>query len=189
MPMETSLGAGVRVRVRGEDPSRRSGLARAFLDSGALLVEDEGEAAQVTVWSFAPGVSAPGGLALEPTLALVPRGTALASAFAAGARGAMYDDSAPTRLFAAALAVASGLRVSEEAPPAPSPLSSRETQVLGLLGEGLPTKLVADRLGVSENTVKFHAQQIFQKLGVSSRVEALGVAARQGWVEFGAVVG
>lgn len=51
-------------------------------------------------------------------------------------------------------------------------LSPRELEVLRLLAEGLTNQEIAHRLGLSENTVKFHVQNIYQKLGVSNRTEA-----------------
>lgn len=51
-------------------------------------------------------------------------------------------------------------------------LSDRETDVLSLLAEGLPNSQIARRLHVSENTVKFHLQNIYQRLGVNNRTEA-----------------
>lgn len=174
--------AAVRVRVRGDDEARRARLAGALRAAGARVVEGDEERVEVTVWCTGDmGVTrVPTGS--PATLVVLPRGGALAAALSAGARGALYDDAGPERLLAATVAVAAGLRVLDDAASLPSPLSPRETQVLELFGVGLPSKLVADRLGVSENTVKFHAQQIFAKLGVSNRAEALMSAARRGWV-------
>ena len=62
------------------------------------------------------------------------------------------------------------------------PLTPRELGVLRLLGEGLPNKAVAARLEVSENTVKFHVNAIFGKLGVQSRTEAVVRATRLGLI-------
>lgn len=53
-------------------------------------------------------------------------------------------------------------------------LSAREWVVLGLAAQGLTNPQIAESLSVSENTVKFHLQNIFQKLGVSNRTEAAG---------------
>ncbi len=53
-------------------------------------------------------------------------------------------------------------------------LSAREWAVLELAAKGLTNPQIADSLTVSENTVKFHLQNIFQKLGVSNRTEAAG---------------
>src|SRR4029453_15284631 len=52
-------------------------------------------------------------------------------------------------------------------------LTHRERQVLELLAEGLPNKGIADRLGISDQTVKFHIASIMGKLGASNRVETV----------------
>ncbi|HJU47564.1 MAG TPA: response regulator transcription factor [Gaiellaceae bacterium] len=59
-------------------------------------------------------------------------------------------------------------------------LSPREREVLGLLLEGLPNKLIARRLGISEKTVKSHLTSVFRQLGVTDRVQAALWAERQG---------
>ena len=64
--------------------------------------------------------------------------------------------------------------------PAEPPLTNRERQVLGLLADGLGNKQIAARLGISANTVKTHLELLFDKLGVSSRTEAVATAARRG---------
>lgn len=53
-------------------------------------------------------------------------------------------------------------------------LSAREWAVLELAAKGLTNPQIAEALTVSENTVKFHLQNIFRKLGVSNRTEAAG---------------
>jgi DNA-binding NarL/FixJ family response regulator len=60
------------------------------------------------------------------------------------------------------------------------PLTPRETQVLELLAEGLANKAIADRLRISDQTVKFHVAAILGKLGVANRTEAVRVAVRRG---------
>ena len=62
------------------------------------------------------------------------------------------------------------------------PLTARELEVLGLIAEGLPNKRVAQRLGISEHTVKYHINAILSKLGAESRTEAVTRAARLGWI-------
>jgi LuxR family maltose regulon positive regulatory protein len=58
--------------------------------------------------------------------------------------------------------------------------SSKEMEVLLLLAEGEGNKAIARALGVSENTVKFHLKNVFQKLGVDSRAAAIRAALQQG---------
>ncbi len=62
-----------------------------------------------------------------------------------------------------------------EARAAPDPLaglSQREREVLELLVEGLPNKLIARRLEISEKTVKSHLTRVFRELGVTDRTQA-----------------
>ena len=59
-------------------------------------------------------------------------------------------------------------------PPASPDLSAREWEVLALAAQGLTNPQIGDALSVSENTVKFHLQNIFQKLEVNNRTEAAG---------------
>jgi two-component system, NarL family, nitrate/nitrite response regulator NarL len=59
-------------------------------------------------------------------------------------------------------------------------LTAREIQVLGLVAEGLPNKLIADRLNISEHTVKFHINASMTRLGAQSRTEAVVRAVRKG---------
>ncbi|GCE18782.1 helix-turn-helix transcriptional regulator [Dictyobacter kobayashii] len=61
-------------------------------------------------------------------------------------------------------------------------LTTRELEVLRLLARGLRNKEIAARLYVSERTVNFHLANIYQKLGVSGRTEALSKALEQGLV-------
>jgi DNA-binding NarL/FixJ family response regulator len=56
--------------------------------------------------------------------------------------------------------------------PSEPELSQREREVLELLGEGLPNKLIARRLGIGEKTVKAHITRIFDALGVTDRTQA-----------------
>jgi len=58
-------------------------------------------------------------------------------------------------------------------------LSAREWDVLALVAEGLTNPQIAEKLTVTDNTVKFHLQNIFQKLGVNNRTEAAGFYFRR----------
>jgi LuxR family maltose regulon positive regulatory protein len=63
---------------------------------------------------------------------------------------------------------------------APSVLSARELEVLVELARGAPNKVIARILHMTENTVKFHLKNIFQKLQVRHRAEALHAARARG---------
>jgi DNA-binding NarL/FixJ family response regulator len=62
------------------------------------------------------------------------------------------------------------------------PLTSREVQVLELLAEGLPNKAIASRLGISDQTVKFHVASLSGKLGAVNRTDAVRRAVRRGLI-------
>jgi DNA-binding NarL/FixJ family response regulator len=62
------------------------------------------------------------------------------------------------------------------------PLTTREVQVLELLAEGLPNKAIAARLGISDQTVKFHVASISGKLGAANRTDAVRRAVRRGLI-------
>jgi len=75
--------------------------------------------------------------------------------------------------------IAAGIRRERHRSVYPT-ISQREQEVLALASTGLSAKGVAERLGVSERTVTTHLQNIYSKLGVHSRVAAIGMAAREG---------
>lgn len=62
-------------------------------------------------------------------------------------------------------------------------LSPRELEVLQLVAEGLSNKEIGARLGIAENTIKIHVANIFTKLGVSDRTQALVVALKRGIID------
>jgi DNA-binding NarL/FixJ family response regulator len=62
------------------------------------------------------------------------------------------------------------------------PLTPREIDVLELLAEGLANKAIAARLGISDQTVKFHVASICGKLGAANRTDAVRRAVRRGLV-------
>jgi DNA-binding CsgD family transcriptional regulator len=59
-------------------------------------------------------------------------------------------------------------------------LTDREREILALLADGLGNKQIAARLGISTNTVKTHLELLFEKIGVSSRAEAVATGVRRG---------
>ncbi len=139
------------------------------------------------------------GRALPPILALIaddPASPANASLLLnAGARGVIAQDASADRLTAALVALGQGLiAITPAYLPAPAPLvipavatdrtveslTPRETEVLDLIAEGLPNKIIAQKLAISEHTVKFHVNAILTKLGAQSRTEAVVRATRAG---------
>jgi ATP/maltotriose-dependent transcriptional regulator MalT len=66
--------------------------------------------------------------------------------------------------------------------PVEEELSSRELEVLGLVANGLSNSDIANRLHISQATVKSHLIHIFGKLGVSDRTAAVTVALQRGLI-------
>jgi DNA-binding NarL/FixJ family response regulator len=72
--------------------------------------------------------------------------------------------------------------VAPAAPAAASPLTPRETEVLKLIAKGLSYQRIADTLVMSPHTVTTHIKQIYRKLAVNSRGEAVFEAMQLGWL-------
>lgn len=66
--------------------------------------------------------------------------------------------------------------------PSPEILTAREIQVLELVAEGLPNKTIAERMGISDQTVKFHVASISGKLGAANRTDAVRRGVRRGLI-------
>ena len=109
----------------------------------------------------------------------------------AGAIGYLLKDAEPDELERAVRAAARGEapldpragRAVLQARNATSPLealSDREREVLELLARGLPNKLIARELSISEKTVKTHLTNVFRTLGVTDRTQAALWAERHG---------
>ena len=109
----------------------------------------------------------------------------------AGAAGYLLKDAEPDELRRAVQAAARGdvpldpkaARAVLSARAAVSPvdaLSQREREVLAMVAEGLPNKLIARRLEISEKTVKAHLTSVFRQIGVTDRTQAALWAQRNG---------
>jgi DNA-binding NarL/FixJ family response regulator len=71
---------------------------------------------------------------------------------------------------------------SDDAVALVEPLTTRELTVLDLVAEGLTNKSIAERLQISDQTVKFHLASISGKLGASNRTDAVRRAVRLGLI-------
>lgn len=115
-------------------------------------------------------------------------------ALRAGARGLVLKDASPEVLLQAIRSVAAGalwfdprvLASPQGATPAargatpPVELTPREREIVSLISEGLRNEEVGRRLGITEKTVRNHLTTIFQKLGVSGRLELVVFAFEHG---------
>ncbi len=172
--------------VVASDPLVRAALTRVLVEQGV-------EATELALAELAL-VDVGGGRlpALEiPIVALVDDAARPAELLALGASAVLRRDITPLRLCMALLAVGHGLIVvdaplAKGALPesshfdASEELSARERQVLTLVASGLSNRRIAERLRISVHTAKFHVNSILAKLGVSTRTEAVVVAARRG---------
>jgi two-component system nitrate/nitrite response regulator NarL len=199
------------VLLVGDDPLARGGLAYllagepgievvAQVDAVAAAAAVERDDPDVAVWDL--GADPAGALERlgdlgdggPPAVALLPDEEPAVEALAAGARGLLFRDVEAGRLAAAVRALASGLLVFDDAllPPQPrplpapqpqsEPLTPRELEVLQLVAQGLSNRRIAERLGISEHTAKFHVNAIVGKLGAQTRTDAAIRAARMGLV-------
>ncbi len=115
-------------------------------------------------------------------------GESMLQALEHDADGFVLKTDPPSQTIAAIHQVAHGQMVfpsvvrqwlTERHRPSPtSELSEREREVLALVAEGSTNAQIAEQLSVSESTVKFHLQHIFEKLGVTNRTEAAAVYHR-----------
>ncbi|MEM1125708.1 MAG: response regulator transcription factor [Bacteroidota bacterium] len=182
-----SRGAPLRVRLDVDDPLVRAAIGLLLQEAGAEVASTDDTLADLDL------VAGPAERVHEGALVLVADADQARTAWAAGARGLLPRDVDGPTLLAALVAVAQGAVVLDaslagELIPAAvavdeaAALTGREQEVLALLAEGLPNKLIADQLGITERTARYHVAQILAKLGVQSRTEAVVQAARLGLI-------
>jgi two-component system response regulator DesR len=115
------------------------------------------------------------------------RGGYLRRALDAGAAGYLLKDSPAETLANAVRLVHTGGRaidpdLAREAWTERDPLSDRERQVLRLAGEGFSSAAIAEKLVLSEGTVRNYLSSAISKLGAANRVEAARLARDKGWI-------
>jgi len=94
---------------------------------------------------------------------------------------AAIDPAVQHHLLAAIAASPAAAASRPSAPSLPDGLTPREAEVLTLIAEGLSNGEIAERLGVSETTVKSHINHLFAKAGVRDRAQAVTYAYRNGF--------
>ena len=104
--------------------------------------------------------------------------------FATLAAARAANESADAFVCAARTAPAAADAESLDAAPDVETLTPREIEVLELVAEGLGNKAIGLRLGISDQTVKFHLSSISGKLGAANRTDAVRRAVRRGLLTF-----
>lgn len=197
--------ADTKVLLVAENPLARMGLAALLLGVAGLVVAGQSSGNQLTSdvelsnpdviawdWSWNAVPDLPHDL---PVVALLKDVSQAVEAWRAGARGLLLGTLDPDSLGAALTAASHGLAVVEpslvnaltqiETAQMDMPvdaLTAREMEVLQLLASGLPNKTIANRLSITDHTVKFHVNAIMTKLGVQSRTEAVVRATKLGMI-------
>lgn len=116
--------------------------------------------------------------------------TDLGAAIRAGAKGALPKTSSQDEIIAAIRKVAAGQRVISKAIERDialnrlaHDLTARQIEVLSLAARGFTTQNIANILEISPNSVKDHLKLIYQRLGASSRSEAVAMALHEGIIK------
>lgn len=185
--------APLRVLIRAGSP-RETANYRELLGNGSELaqVTDSALADVVLVVLNGGQESAVLQVGGPPVLALVSDQAAAGTAadLEQGGLSVLSDSVSVDQLKAALRAVAAGLTVRDPSIGSHLPrvsqsdsgehLTPRERELLRFLGEGMGNREIAEALGLTDHTVKFHLRSIYAKLGVRSRTEAVSVAVRRG---------
>lgn len=173
--------ATITIALALADPGRMEEITAALSEERDMAMADAADGADVVVTDVATGNAATANVVWggEPTGQTNVR--------------AILGEGADVSLVIAAIRLAAaGYRIERSASPGrpsdeASPswryhLSAREREVLALLAEGAPNKVIARRLGISIHTAKFHVAAVVSKLGAANRTEAIGIAMREGLV-------
>jgi two-component system, NarL family, response regulator LiaR len=127
-----------------------------------------------------------------------PDDAKILAAVQAGATGYLLKDTSPAELAAAIQQVHAGqaslspelarrlmlqLQGAQKPSPPEATLTDREIEVLRLAASGLSNSEIAGQLFIAEGTVRFHFSNIFDKLHLPNRTQAILYALRQGWAD------
>ena len=206
---DRTTGAPIRVLVADDHPVVRSGLAGVISQQAELELVAEAQDGQQAVDRFRehrpdvvlmdlrmPGIDGVTAIKAIRSEFADARILALTTyegdvdihrALEAGARGYLIKDMLLTEVLTAIRAVHRGERVIPLAVAAKlaeftprTDLTEREVEVLGLVARGLSNRDVAVAIGRTEETAKIHLKNIFAKLGVADRTEAVTLALSRG---------
>lgn len=196
--------------VLAEDQAMVRGALAALLrledDLDVVAEAGDGESAWQAVQQHAPDllvtdIEMPGLTGLELALRLHAAGSAtrvvilttfaragyLRRALEAGVRGYLLKDAPSEQLAAALRQVQAGGRAIDPQLAAAAwddadPLTERERAVLRLAGEGVKSADIAERLHLSQGTVRNYLSEAIGKLGAANRIEAYRTARARGWL-------
>jgi DNA-binding NarL/FixJ family response regulator len=188
------IGADPSCEVVGDAGDLTAGALPTGAEADVVVVDADPDLGMLDELADATSAVGPAPLILGPVLG----DQRLPAALAGRAWGYLQRDASPEQLTAAVRAVGKGLvavdpsladrftartELPMDAPVAASEeLTTREREVLQFVALGLANKTIAQRLGISEHTVKFHVAAILAKLGAGSRTEAVHLGARRGLV-------
>ena len=198
--MRTGLEAIVRTDSRFEVVSsdRRSADFQTVvreLSPDVVLLDGDDERTASSLAKFVGNANAPNSLVLLGQI----RRTDILRMLQSGTRGLLLREAHAEDITEALAAVHQGMVVispeildtlaptviqlplDEELPPG-DPLTPREIEVLGLLAEGAGNREIAQRMRISEHTVKFHVSSILNKLGATTRTEAVTRGYKEGLI-------
>lgn len=185
-----------RVAIQTGSPAIRVAL-RSRLEPRHHIVEDDADVIILDVPNDLDGLADLE--RLDHALALIvladePREGFLRRALGAGARAIISRDATSAELSVAIDAAELGLTLlgsdarsvlretARTTTPSVTDLTEREREVLNLLSSGASNKVIAVKLHISDHTVKFHVGSILNKLGASTRAEAVTIGVRLGLI-------
>jgi DNA-binding NarL/FixJ family response regulator len=187
--LRAALGADPEIAVVGEAATGADGVERAAALHPEVVLMD---------LALGPGIDGAEATARirrmpDPPRVLVlttyDRDADILPAIAAGAAGYLLKDATPEQLLTAVRDTAAGRTVlapsvatrlvERTRTPAPA-LTRRETQILGMVADGLSNQAIGRRLFITEATVKSHLVQVYAKLRADNRTGAVAEARRRG---------
>jgi two-component system, NarL family, response regulator YdfI len=173
-----------------------AGTASTFAFLRALMLQTSADIALIELTSQMPAAISRDWLLELLDLTVVVLLTETDSAFfplirRAGSGGLLQANASSDQIVQAIKSAAAGLMVidpvlvssTSENESLAEHLTARESEVLQLLADGLGNKDIAQRLSISEHTIKFHIRSILGKLGAASRTEAVTRGLRSGLIE------